>query len=88
MEATAALFRAQNPRSEKNQHLELPYERESEDQPVLDLLLNNKKTEEVALYRQIHACGLAEANEAVKQLKADSGYWNLVKQGRRTTRVD
>ena len=54
-------------------HLDLPYERESEGQPVIEMI-NNNMMEAFKLYRQIHVCGMDEAKAGVQELRETLRY--------------
>lgn len=55
-------------------HLDLPYERASEDQPVIDLIRQNDMMGAIKLYREIHVCSMSEAQEGIKKLEEQPGF--------------
>ena len=50
-------------------HLNLPYERELEDQPVIELIKKNDMMGAIKLYREIHGCSMDEAREGIKLME-------------------
>ena len=50
-------------------HLNLPYGRESEDTPVIELIKNNDMPGALKLYCEIHVCSMDEAREGIKLLE-------------------